>query len=460
MDGGVVGLTLMEDEARPTGVDGDESHGWMITAPSKHGGVVCTLVGEKQTGENDPRLFGPFQGNTTMGRHTPGPRIAGKIGDAIDEAIGTVGRTLSAPLRAAGGLRRGRVKRAAPGSRAGIESVPDLNVPPPTGQVALQCMDYGLEQIEVRQYTNVDTYFADPRPEWAAVRWVNVDGLHPYVVHRFMKAYGLHTLAAEDVLHVHQRPKVEPFENDLFIVTRMLTMEKPGLKAEQISFFYRPGLLISFQEDAGDVWEPIRQRIKKPESRHRRQDASYLLYTLLDAIVDQCFPILEQFGDALEEMEDEIVHRPSPSVVQRLHGIKRQLVQLRRVLWPMRESLSDLQDEAYQTIHPVTRTYLRDVTDHAIQVIDMIETYREMAGGLTDLYMSAVSNRMNETMKVLTIIATIFIPITFLAGVYGMNFEHQPELHWRWGYPVFWAICGVTTIGLLWFFKRKGWLGR
>jgi magnesium transporter len=391
-----------------------------------------------------------------------GRSIGGTVGGAIGAAVGSfghVGRALLSPLRFSE-LRRGKVTvpPRQPGERPGIESVPDIHTPPAPGTIGIQCIDYGPDRIEACDVTDLDAFLATGRPAWAKVRWVNVDRLHPHTVHQFMVAYGFHTLAAEDVLHVPQRPKLERFDQELFIITRMLTLTEGRLTAEQISLFYRPDLIVSFLEDPGDVWEPIRRRLQRSDSRTRRHDASLLLHGLLDATVDHCFPILEHYGDLLESIEEEAAERPTPTVLHRLHAIKRELIQLRRVMWPMREVITGLGNEELKTISRTARTYLRDVSDHATQVIDIIETYREIAAGLTELYLSVVSNRMNEAIKVLTVIATIFIPITFLAGVYGMNFDYLPELHWKWSYPAFWAVCLATVGTLLLWFRKKGWL--
>jgi magnesium transporter len=269
-----------------------------------------------------------------------------------------------------------------------------------------------------------------------------------------------HTLAAEDVLRVPQRPKLEPYEGHLFIVARMLSLQERTLIAEQVSFFVFENTLLTFQERTGDVWDPIRQRLQKAGSRLRTFETSYLLYALLDAVVDHCFPILENYGDQLEELEQAITANPSPQSQHRLHSLKRELAMLRRVIWPLREVLSALCRDDTEGISPSVKTYLRDVTDHTVQVMDIVESCREMAASLNDLYMSAVSNRMNEVMKVLTIMASFFIPITFVAGVYGMNFEQFPDLHWRYSYAVFWLVCLSITICLAIFFVRKGWIGR
>jgi magnesium transporter len=380
----------------------------------------------------------------------------------VADALGRLGRRLGTVF----GLPENedaahtRPTRAAPGSTPGIESIADVDKPPPAGTVSIQCMDYGPESVTTRVVEDLQAFLAEPRPAAGAVRWLNVDGLHPYVVDQFRRRYGLHTLAAEDVLRTRQRPKIESFDDHLFIVVRMLMLRDQHLVHEQVSLFLFKDMVITFQESEGDVWDPIRQRIQKPTSRLRNLDASYLLYALLDAVVDHCFPILETYGELLEEMEHEVLADPSPSVQQRLHGIKRELGLLRRVIWPMREVVNELHRDDTEEISPAVKAYMRDVYDHAVQVMDIVETYREMAGGLNDLYMSAVGNRMNEIMKVLTIMASFFIPITFVAGVYGMNFEHIPELGWKYSYPIFWLVCLSIVGGLLFYFYRKGWLGR
>jgi magnesium transporter len=291
-------------------------------------------------------------------------------------------------------------------------------------------------------------------------RWVNVNGLHPHVVNQLREHYGFHTLAAEDVLRVPQRPKLETYDGHLFIIVRMLMRREDRLHSEQVSLFLFQDTILTFQEIPGDVWDPIRQRIQKAGSRFRFHDASYLLYALLDAVVDHCFPILEAYGEMLEELERRVMTDPTTEVQQGIHTVKRELASLRRVVWPMREVVNELQREETEGIATPVRTYMRDVYDHTIQLMDIVETHREMAGGLNDLYMSSVSNRMNEIMKVLTIMASFFIPITFVAGVYGMNFEVLPELHWKYSYAGFWTIClGMTTF-LAVFFYRKRWIGR
>ena len=346
-----------------------------------------------------------------------------------------------------------------PGSTPGIESIAGVNETPPVGAVRIQCTDYGPDRVETREVTDLAALFQQPRADWCAVRWLNVDGLHPQVVNQLRQQFKFHTLAAEDVLRLPQRPKLESYEGYLFIVARMLGLQEHGLNSEQVSFFLFENTLLTFQERTGDVWDPIRQRLQKDGSRLRTLDASYLLYALLDAVVDHCFPILENYSDLLEELEDEIAENPTSRVQRRLHSVKRELATLRRVVWPLRDILNALYRDDTEGISPSVKAYLRDVADHTVQVMDLVDSCREMAASLNDLYMSAMSNRMNEVMKMLTIMASFFIPITFVAGVYGMNFEQFPELHWKYSYAVFWMICVTITICLAVYFVRKGWIG-
>ena len=401
------------------------------------------------------------QGRNNSGQKL-GRAIGGAIGGVVDlavDSVETAGRLLLTPLHLPG-LRKPeqRTKRPRPGSRPGIESSPDINTPPPEGAIKIGVIDYGPEQARFFETRDISVALSDPRPEWAAVRWINIDGIHPYVINRVKDHFGFHTLAAEDVLHIPQRPKLEPYDQHLFMVARMIQLVDQRLYAEQISMFLAEGLLVTFQEDVGDVWQPIRERIAMDNAAIRRNDVSWLAYTLLDAIVDHCFPLLESYSDRLEAMEDEAINNPTPALLHRIHEVQRELAALRRVLWPTRELVQHLQAPERPLVSANTRTYLRDVYEHIIQTIDIVETFREMTASLADLYLSSVSNRMNEVMKVLTVIATLFIPATFLAGVYGMNFEYFPELDERWAYPTFWAVCLAMMGGMLIYFRRKRWL--
>jgi magnesium transporter len=363
------------------------------------------------------------------------------------------------------GLRLPRRFKGKPGSGAGIElsELAPLGAQPPS--VRITCIDYSPQQEAFGEIQDVPAFVAEHRPEWSAVRWINVDGLSDLgVIRALAEKYRLHPLAIEDVLHVPQRPKVQAYGEDagyqarLFIIARELELREGQLHTEQVSIFVGHHTVLTFQEAPGDVWDPVRQRIRTPGSRLRQNDASFLCYSLIDAIVDETFPILESFGDRLEGLEDVVLQHPSPEVIQEIHRVKRELLLVRRALWPMREVLSKMQREPHECFSEVTRTYMRDLYDHAVQAIDIVETYREVASGLTETYMTAMSNRMNEIMKVLTIIGTIFLPLTFLAGVYGMNFHHFPELEMPYAYPAFWLICLGTAAAMIAWFRRRGWL--
>ncbi len=358
-----------------------------------------------------------------------------------------------------------RFQKARPGSAPGIEPHELVAVPGKPVSVRITCIDFSPEQAVFEDVQDLPAFIGLHRPEWSAVRWINVDGLGDLgVIRALAEKYHLHPLAVEDVLHVPQRPKVQAYEEDagfqarLFIIVKELELRESLLHTEQVSIFVGHKTVLTFQETPGDVWDPIRQRIRTLGSQLRRNDASFLAYSLIDAVVDEAFPILEQFGDRLEELENRVLQHPGPDTIQEIHRVKRELLLVRRALWPMREVLSKMQREPHECFSELTQTYMRDVYDHAVQAIDIVETYREVATGLTETYMTAMSNRMNEIMKVLTIMGTIFIPLTFFAGVYGMNFHHFPELDWPYAYPLFWAICLATAGGMLAWFRRRGWL--
>ena len=364
------------------------------------------------------------------------------------------------------GLAFPRLTNHDPGSAPGIEHQDLAKLPSSTEDCYVTCIDYSPDRVRVEEITDLEDFILHHRPEWSQVRWINVDGLADMnVIQAMAEKYEIHPLAVEDLLHVSQRPKVDTYGADsihtkarMVIITRMIQMQGEKLNSEQITIALGHKTVITFQETRGDVWDPIRDRIKKPGSRIRQNDGSFLAYSLLDAIVDHCFPILEHFGDRLEEMEDIVFNHPTHESIQQVHSIKREMLLLRRQVWPMREMIQNLQRESHECMSDTTRVYLRDVYDHAVQIIDLLETYREVAAGLTETYMVASSMRMNEIIKVMTVIATIFTPITFIASVYGMNFHHFPELDQPWAYPLFWVICISTAGGLIYWFKRRGWL--
>ncbi|MDH4108773.1 MAG: magnesium/cobalt transporter CorA [Gammaproteobacteria bacterium] len=296
------------------------------------------------------------------------------------------------------------------------------------------------------------------------VLWVNVSGLgDEAVLRQIAREFGLHRLALEDVVTVHQRAKLEPFGNQLFMVARM--MDVAGMTSEQLSLFLIDGVVLTFQERLGDCFDRIRERISHGQGIVRSSGADYLAYALLDSTIDSYFPILESIGLLLSDLEDEVLENPEKSTAEKIHETKRELIALRRNIWPHRELLSGLDREASGLLQPETRVHIRDVYDHTIQIIDLVESYREVSSDLMGLYLSSVSNRMNEVMKVLTIFATIFMPLGFIAGVYGMNFDpgvsrwNMPELGWTFGYPFALGLMAGSAGLLLYVLWRKGWLG-
>ncbi|MGZ9147686.1 MAG: magnesium/cobalt transporter CorA [Candidatus Deferrimicrobiaceae bacterium] len=293
------------------------------------------------------------------------------------------------------------------------------------------------------------------------VLWLDIWGLSdPGVVKAVGDRFGFHPLALEDVLNIPQRPKVDRYENHLLVILREVSYP---VETEQVSLFLSDRLVVTFQERPGDPFDPIRDRLRKGSGRIRSLGADYLLYSLCDAVVDSIFPTLEKLGEDVETLEETVIGTPTRESLRGIRGVKKQLLEIRRAIWPARDAMSELLREDSPLIRPETRVFLRDCYDHTIQVMDMVETYREMAASLVDEYISSVSNRMNEIMKVLTIMATIFIPLTFIAGVYGMNFDREaspfnmPELGWRYGYPAILLVMAATAGGLVWYFRKKKW---
>jgi magnesium transporter len=353
-----------------------------------------------------------------------------------------------------------------PGAAPGLEHDEIKLLPSKTGRINVTCIDYCPGEIAIRDIDNLEDFLAHHRPDWSAVRWINVAGLSDMrLIHALATKYDLHPLAIEDVLHLSQRPKVEAYGGDesemqarLFIVAHALQLQDERLQSEQVSIFLGHKTVLTLQESPGDMWNPIRQRLNTKGSRLRTSDASFLVYSLLDANIDRCFPILEHFGDRAEELEMLILEQSQRNAINDIHQLKRDLLLMRRNLWPMREVVSTLQREPHECVSDMTRVYLRDLYDHVIQIIDIIEIYREITSDLTENYMSSVSNRMNEIMKVLTMIGTIFIPLTFLAGVYGMNFRYLPELDQAWAYPAFWGVCFILAAVMVVWFRRRKWM--
>jgi magnesium transporter len=296
------------------------------------------------------------------------------------------------------------------------------------------------------------------------VLWIDVDGIGDVnQMKEFGDMFGLHPLAIEDVLKSNQRAKVEEYDDVQFVVARMVSLE-PHLQTEQLSMFLTKNAVLTFQElPGGDCLNPLRERLRKSRGLIRKNGADYLLYSVLDAVIDGYFPVLERYGEMLEDLEDEIIERPNRSTITTMHRCKRELLTVRRAIWPLREVTNTLVRDENDLISAQTRVYLRDCYDHAVRLIDITETYRELGSDLMDVYLSSVSNRLNEVMKVLTVITTIFIPPTFIAGVYGMNFNtsspwNMPELNWPYGYAFAWTLMVLVAGSTLAFMYRRGWV--
>jgi len=312
-----------------------------------------------------------------------------------------------------------------------------------------------LEQKEVPTPEECSKYLDTPR-----VSWINVDGLHDTdLIAKIGERFGLHPLVMEDIVNVHQRPKLEDYDKYLYVVTRMLDYDAEAneVSSEQVSLVLGKNFVLTFQEREGDVFDPVRDRLQKT-ARVRLSYADYLAYALLDAIVDNYFVALERLGEDIETLEEDLVENPSSELLETVHRLKRELILVRRSIWPLREVMSGLERSESKLVRKETRLYLRDLYDHTVQVMDAVESYRDVVSGLQDLYLSSISNRMNEVMKVLTIIATLFIPLGFIAGVYGMNFEFMPELKFKWSYPIFWGAIAAVSGLMLYFFHRKKWI--
>jgi magnesium transporter len=326
-------------------------------------------------------------------------------------------------------------------------------------ELKITIIDYDEARFEEREAKTIEEclLFKDQ----PTVTWINIEGLHEVqVLERLGECYGIHPLVLEDILNTDQRPKMEDYGKYLYIVLRMLdgSQKNDGINTEQVSLILGSNFVLSFQEAGGDVFDPVRDRIRNNKGRIRKMGADYLAYTLLDAIVDNYFIILERMGEKIEVLEEKVVTLPIPDTLKLIHHLKREMIFLRKAVWPLREVIGGLERGESPFMSESTKVYLRDVYDHTIQVIDTVETFRDMVSSMLDIYLSSVSNRLNSVMKVLTIIATIFMPLTFIVGIYGMNFKYMPELEWRWGYfAILLFMFGVGIFMVLYFKKRK-WL--
>ena len=329
-----------------------------------------------------------------------------------------------------------------------------------SGKTKITVMDYDERELREVETDEIDQCFLFK--ESPAVTWINLEGIHDAgILQKLGECYGFHPLVLEDILNTDQRPKMEDYTDYLFIVLKRLSSNgtSDGIASEQIGIILGPSYVLSFQEGISeDAFGSARERIRKDGTRLRKAGADYLVYSLIDVVVDNYFNVLETMGEKVEVLEEKLVSAPTDETLRDIQYIKRELIFLRKSVWPLREVIGSMVRGDSSLISETTRIYLRDVYDHTIHVIDTIETFRDMISGMLDIYLSSVSNRMNSIMKVLTVIATIFMPLTFIAGVYGMNFKNMPELSWRYGYAGFWLFNVIIGGAMLIFFRKKKWL--
>lgn len=342
-----------------------------------------------------------------------------------------------------------RSNRPPVGTRPGVIQVLEGALP-----TKVHVVVYDEHQIE--EFSLTDKSEIEPLKQRSGVLWIDVQGLGDVEWLRALgQAFGMHALSISDLVHVPQRAKYELYDTYALIITSMV---RPNNEIEQLSVVLGDSMVLTFQERYGDVFDPVRSRLRAGKGAIRKSKSDYLCYTLIDAVVDGYFPTLELLGDSLEEIEEELLSSPSVNSLHELYRMRRDLLHLRRALWPLREAIGTLIRDHPKQMKKNTLVFFRDVYDHLLQVIDVLESYRELSSGLMELYLSSTNNRMNEVMKTLTMISTLFIPLSFLAGVYGMNFDHMPELAWKWSYPVFWAIVVLSSLSMLYLFWRRGWL--
>ncbi len=392
-------------------------------------------VSEGDSGENEDGL-------ETLGEW--GRRLVGASAAIPREALEFLGRPTL-------GQRRGPSGGSAPG---------EMIVPTDAPEPVIRVMSFAPEALEERVLEGAEGCREIAETPGHVV-WFDVEGFGSQpILQEIGEQLGIHPLAMADVVHVPQRPKAELYGDRLLVITQMARISEDGeVMVEQVSLVLGPGWVASFQERPGDVFDPVRARIRASSTRIRSRGADFLLYALVDAVVDGFFPVVESLGAVVEALEEDIIVNTNVAALTRLHATRRTLLTLHRIQWRQRDAVNSLLRDEDLPIDSSVMPYLRDAHDHAFQTLDAIETYREMVAGLMDLYLSSASHRMNEVMKMLTIVATIFIPLTFLAGVYGMNFDDMPELHWRFGYPAFWAGMVAIALGLVVWFRSRGWLG-
>lgn len=326
----------------------------------------------------------------------------------------------------------------------------------------ISVIDYNLQQFSEKHNLSLDEALSY-RAKEDTVTWINVEGLQDVrLIEELSRSFDIHALVQEDILNTHQRPKFEEYEDHLYLVLKAMLVNAKArggfrIEYEQISILILDRMVFTFKEQADQLFEPVIRRIEASTGFFRSQGADYLAYALLDAIVDEYFRVQDVLEEIVENLEDELLVAPSSKTLATIQILKREMISVRRLLAPVRELIAGMTRSESPLIHQKTQIYLRDVYDHTIRVIEAMDSFRDLITGMLDIYLSSVSNRMNEVMKVLTIFASIFIPLTFVAGVYGMNFEYMPELKWKWGYPLVWLVFMLIAGSLLFYFKRKKW---
>ena len=328
-----------------------------------------------------------------------------------------------------------------------------------SNNLAIEVFDYNIDRIEEKDLTQIEDAFLYKSTE--SVTWININGLnHTTEIEKIGNHYSLHPLILEDIVNTTQRPKIDEYEDYMFVVIKMLYYDtEENIISEQVSFILGNNYVLTFQEAEGDVFDSVRERLRHGKGRIRGLGSDYLLYALIDAVTDHYYSIIEIMGDKIETLEDNLFNGQTQNELsQQIQDLKRELLKVRRAIFPLREIINRIEKTENKLILDRTLHYYRDIYDHIIQVSENIDIYREMVWSLMDMYMTSISNKMNEVMKVLTIIATIFIPLTFMAGIYGMNFDNIPELHYKYSYFILWFVMIAIFIGMLFYFKRKKWL--
>ncbi len=326
-----------------------------------------------------------------------------------------------------------------------------------TDEVTIDIHDYGIDHLLNKRIETVEE--CQPFVDTKNPTWVQVRGLHDIQkLKELWDRFEFHPLVQEDILNTNQRPKIEDYGQQIFVVLKMMYFEDDQLQQEQVSLVFNDKFIFSFQESERKIFSPIKERLELENTRMRKSGPDYMAYAIMDIIIDYYFEVLETINNRIEEIEDVLWSESNDDTLSDIHHTRRQLIQFRKNAWPLRDNMNSMLRDESPFIKDETKLFLRDVYDHTVQIIDNLDDNRELVSGLHDMYMTNISNKMNEVMKVLTIIATIFIPLTFLAGIYGMNFENMPELAWKWSYPLIWVVMILVTIGMIYYFRKKRWL--